>query len=277
MFGGGGENESMIPMMNMMTSPRGQQQNQQQAQWGPQETKEFIRIRGELEKDFKAAKRNKTLWEVVSVKMSERGYVRSPDQCKCKWKNLVNRYKGKETSDPGVSRSCPFFEELHSVFTERANNTHHLLLESENITTTAAAHLNVKRNRSPQEFSEGENDDTEEYKPSMRKVQKKKVEKVKTDEFGGGKDGTVEDMLKKFFQQQQRMEMEWNEMMERRASERELFEEEWRRSMEQIERERLMIERERREREEERRVREESRAERRDELLTTLLTKLINE
>lgn len=64
-----------------------------QLQWGEEETKELIRIRAELEKDFTVAKRNKALWEIVSVKMRERGYRRTPEQCKCKWKNLINRYK----------------------------------------------------------------------------------------------------------------------------------------------------------------------------------------
>lgn len=62
-------------------------------QWGYHETKEFISIRAELEKDFTQTKRNKTLWELIERKMKEKGYRRSADQCKCKWKNLVNRYK----------------------------------------------------------------------------------------------------------------------------------------------------------------------------------------
>ncbi|KAF6168766.1 hypothetical protein GIB67_012164 [Kingdonia uniflora] len=63
-------------------------------QWSHEETRDFIWIRGELERDFTIAKRNKTLWEIVAKKMKERGFKRSPNQCKCKWKNLVNRYKG---------------------------------------------------------------------------------------------------------------------------------------------------------------------------------------
>lgn len=62
-------------------------------QWGYHETKEFIAIRAELEKDFTQTKRNKTLWELISGKMKEKSFRRSADQCKCKWKNLVNRYK----------------------------------------------------------------------------------------------------------------------------------------------------------------------------------------
>lgn len=78
-------------------------------QWGFSETKEFIAIRAELEKDFTQTKRNKTLWELISSRMKEKGFRRSSEQCKCKWKNLVNRYKGKETSDPENGRQCPFF------------------------------------------------------------------------------------------------------------------------------------------------------------------------
>ncbi|KAF2308934.1 hypothetical protein GH714_024766 [Hevea brasiliensis] len=104
---------------------------QPQQQWTEQETKDLIGIRAELEKDFTVAKRKKALWEIVSAKLRERGYRRTPDQCKCKWKNLINRYKGKETSDPENGLHCPFFEELHAVFTERAKNMQPLLFDSE--------------------------------------------------------------------------------------------------------------------------------------------------
>lgn len=62
-------------------------------QWSIQETKEFLMIRAELDRTFMETKRNKLLWEVTSTKMKEKGYNRSSEQCKCKWKNLVTRYK----------------------------------------------------------------------------------------------------------------------------------------------------------------------------------------
>lgn len=66
-------------------------------QWGQQETRELIAIRGDMERGKRsagaAASSNKTLWEEVAARMRQRGYTRTPDQCKCKWKNLVNRYK----------------------------------------------------------------------------------------------------------------------------------------------------------------------------------------
>lgn len=62
-------------------------------QWSIQETRDFLMIRAELDPTFMETKRNKLLWEVISTKMKEKGYNRSSDQCKCKWKNLVTRYK----------------------------------------------------------------------------------------------------------------------------------------------------------------------------------------
>ncbi|KAL0336756.1 UNVERIFIED_CONTAM: Trihelix transcription factor GT-3b [Sesamum calycinum] len=62
-------------------------------QWSIQETQDFLIIRAELDPTFMETKRNKLLWELVSTRMKEKGYNRNPGQCKCKWKNLVSRYK----------------------------------------------------------------------------------------------------------------------------------------------------------------------------------------
>lgn len=195
--------------------------------------------------------------------------------------------QGKETSDPEHGRQCPFFEELHAVFTERAHNMQRLLLESE--TRSAQAKKGVKRlsgDRSSEEFSEDEEEaenNSEEERPARSNTRKRKAHKIATEKSSKANNACntntsgIQEMLKEFFQHQLTMEMQWREMMERRAHERQLFEQEWRESMEKLERERLMIEQAWREREEQRRMREESRAERRDALLTTLLNKLIHE
>ncbi len=101
-----GENLAVMAMLPMQTSPdvgggdfgsmtlgRRSKKEERIPQWGYQETKEFIAARAELEKDFSQTKRNKTLWQLIAGKMKEKGFHRSADQCKCKWKNLVNRYK----------------------------------------------------------------------------------------------------------------------------------------------------------------------------------------
>ncbi|ERN15699.1 trihelix transcription factor GT-3b isoform X2 [Amborella trichopoda] len=250
-------------------------------QWSHQETRDFIAIRAELERDFTQTKRNKTLWQAVASKMKERGYRRSPEQCKCKWKNLVNRYKGKETSDPESGRQCPFYEELQAIFTERSKSLNRMLLESE--LGGSASKNKMKRplpERSSDEFTDDEEDDEEESEDD-RTATKGKKRKLERDRNKVGADKSrangINEVLQEFFQQQQRMEMQWREMAERRAQERRMFEQEWRQSMEKLERERLMLEQSYREREEQRRMREESRAEKRDQLLTTLLNKLIHD
>ncbi|CAN6579828.1 unnamed protein product [Malus baccata var. baccata] len=285
MYGGGGDEEASVGlrgggggggggMMKMMiSSPTGA------GQWAPEETRELIAIRGELEiRDSVVSKRSKPQWEAVSSKMTERGFNRTPEQCKCKWKNLLIRYKGKETSDPESGRECPFFEELHAVFTERAKNMQRLLLESE--AGSARPKKLVKRKSRSGQWSDELSEDAEE-EDSHGKGKKRKGEGVvlarATNPASGSSTSNVQELLKEFFQHQQRMEMEWRQMMETRALERRLFEEEWRQKMEKTERERLMVEQAWREREEERRIREESRAERRDALLTTLLNRLINQ
>lgn len=198
--------------------------------------------------------------------------------------------QGKETSDPEHGRHCPFFEELHAIFTQRAHNMQRLLVESE--TRSTQTKKGVKRlsgDRSSEEFSEDDDeleDDSDEERPVRSNTRKRKVDKVAMEKSSRANNpsnavsnttSSIQEMLKEFFQHQLRMEMQWREMMERRAHERQLFEQEWRQSMEKLERERLMIEQAWREREEQRRMREESRAERRDALLTTLLNKLIHE
>lgn len=87
----------------------------------------------------------------------------------------------------------------------------------------------------------------------------------------------IQEIMRKFSQQQQMIDVEWRAAMEKRAEERERFEQEWRQKMENLEREALMMEQAWREREEERKVREERRAEQRDALITELLNRLLHE
>lgn len=201
--------------------------------------------------------------------------------------------QGKETSDPDNGRQCPFFDELHAIFTERAKNMQRILRESEaggGGTTTTQAKKKMKRvsgERSSEDLSEEDNDDEdeseEERSSSLARSGKRKAYRERplrttvTAERSRTSGNGILEVLQDWFRQQQHMEMQWQETMDKRARERQLFEQEWRMSMEKLERERLLLEQAWREREEQRRLREESRAEKRDALLTTLLNKLIHE
>ncbi|CAL9047743.1 unnamed protein product [Musa banksii] len=189
--GGGGGGGVLLPQQQ-----RGREERV--PQWGQQETRDLIAIRANLERDPAVARRNKTMWEGVAARMRERGYRRTPDQCKCKWKNLVNRYKvsplflflspccgsgdfgryrvldcigvcsllpilfgkGKETADPETGRQCPFFDELNAVFVERAKNMQRLLLESESgASQSKKKPKRVGRDRSSDEISDDDDED----------------------------------------------------------------------------------------------------------------------
>lgn len=265
-------------------------------QWSYRETRDLIAVRGDFERDFNLTKRTKALWEAVAAKMQDRGYRRTPEQCKCKWKNLVHKYKGKEASE----MECPFFEELHTVYTERAKNMHRLPLELEAGSMQAnrgkgpsvdGSSDNISREGEDEDFSEGERL-TRSGNPRKRKPDRERenpvtasdksskppnTENADKNSVGGGSISGIKEMLQAFLQQQQVMEIQWRESMERCAQERLVLEQEWRESMVKLERERMMIEQAWRDREEQRSMREESRAERRDALLTTLLKKLIRD
>lgn len=254
----------------------------------------LIAIRGELERDFSTSKRNKSLWETVASRMREKGFNRTPHQCKCKWKNLLIRYKGKETLDPVSGKQCPFFEELQAVFSERARIMQQTLMESQQ----GAAVQSRKRMKSEsgdqfsdylsQEGGDEEGDTEDEILMRSNNTRKRKIDAdtaVEAKPAGASNaalhrissSSSIEEMLRVFFQQQQKIEMQWIEAMERHRHERELFEQEWRQSMEKLERERLMMEKEWREREEQWKMRQDIRAEKMDALLTMLMNKLISE
>ncbi|KAI3453932.1 hypothetical protein Pfo_010595 [Paulownia fortunei] len=283
--GGGGADEDDFP-----------RRDERFPQWSNQETRDFIEIRAQLEWDFTTAKRNKNLWEMVANRMREKGYRRTTDQCKCKWKNLVNRYKGQEASDVDNGRQCPFFDELHAVFTARANRMQQAQLNAETGILKGRKRLtNVSEDQSHEEFSEQEDEEEIEVNQAGkgRVVPKRKAGREKRQKIGEKENNLIQsltnvnkndsilhglqELLGNFILQQQRIDMQWRESMEKRAEERDLFEQEWRQKMEKLERERLMMEQAWREREEQRRLREESRAQKRDALLTTLLNKLIRD
>ncbi|KAK3183451.1 hypothetical protein Dsin_030737 [Dipteronia sinensis] len=212
----------------------------QQGEWGEEEGRDLIQIRRELETGIK---RNKNLWEIVSLRLTEKGHTRTPDQCKRKWKNLLNRYKGKEMSDPESGKQCHFFDELQEVFSEREK---------------------TMQTQSQSRLSDDDDDDDDDDESGVNRSNCRKRKAESRD---------VPELL----EEQLRMEMDWIKMMERHASERRLFEQEWRVSMEKRERERLIAHRTWMDTEEQRILREESRAQTRHALFTTLLAQLLDD
>ncbi|KAL5550458.1 hypothetical protein UlMin_000634 [Ulmus minor] len=238
-------------------------------QWSLQETKEFLIIRAELDQTFMETKRNKLLWEVIATKMKEKGFNRSPEQCKCKWKNLVTRYKGCETMEAeAVRQQFPFYNELQAIFANRMQRM--LWAEAEGGASGSKKKVVA--------LSSDEEDDNEEMSEGEQKgsslIRKKKKMKTNIGGSTGTSGSNLKEILEDFMKQQMQMEVQWREAFEARENERRMKEMEWRQTMEALENERLMMERRWREREEQRRIREEARAEKRDALITALLNKL---
>ncbi|KAG9453428.1 hypothetical protein H6P81_006332 [Aristolochia fimbriata] len=280
-------------------------------QWSQNETRELIAIRAELDRTFMETKRNRLLWDLISNRMREKGFYRSAEQCKCKWKNLVTRYKGSETMDPEAIRQFPFQEELRAIFAARMQR---LLWQQESESGGGGGGSSSgakKTGKSDEEEYEEESismDHHDQYGVEAGKtnvgmmIKKRKVMiRASTSSGAGGGSGgdhhkynrrnaaaaaaadasnkasAFHEMVEEFLKSQLRIEMEWCKEEEAREEERRGKEMEWRRRMEALERERILMDSRWREREEQRRAREEARADRRDQLITALLNKFIHD
>ncbi|KAF5750821.1 hypothetical protein HS088_TW03G01161 [Tripterygium wilfordii] len=242
-------------------------------QWSIHETKEFLMIRSELDRNFMETKRNKLLWDVIASRMKEKGYNRSAEQCKCKWKNLVTRYKGCETMEAeAVRQQFPFFNEIQAIFAARMQRM--LWAEAEG---GASGSKKKPMNLSSEEEEENEESDQGEKGSTKKRRKGKSIAANVTGPSSGSTNNNVREILEDFMKQQMQIEMQWREAFEAREKERLMKEMEWRQTMEALENERIMTDRRWREREEQRMMREEARAEKRDALITALLNKLRRE
>ncbi|KAL7248559.1 hypothetical protein ACSBR2_003320 [Camellia fascicularis] len=213
--------------------------------WSIQETRDLLMIRAELDPTFMETKRNKLLWDVIATKMNEKGYNRSTEQCKNKWKNLVTRYK--------------------AIFTARMERM---------LWTQAEGRSNNN------EDDNEESNTVREMISNSKKKKKRKVIKTGINQSSASsseKLKILKELLEEFMKQNMEMEMLWIKAYEAREDERMVKEMEWRQTMDALENERIMLDRRWRERQEQRGMRDEVRAERRDALVTVLLNKLRRE
>lgn len=248
-------------------------------QWSVQETKEFLMIRAELDRTFMETKRNKLLWEVISTKMKEKGFNRSAEQCKCKWKNLVTRYKGCETMEPEAMRQqFPFYNELQAIFTARMQRM--LWAEAEGAASGSKKKAAQLSSDEEEDIEDSEGEIKGNIRKKIKKSSKSNITGSSTSGVGSGSGNNfnhLKEILDDFMKQQLQIEVQWREAFEARENERRLKEMEWRQHMEALENERILMEQRWREREEQRRMREEARAEKRDALITALLSKIRRE
>ncbi|KAI7745489.1 hypothetical protein M8C21_028391 [Ambrosia artemisiifolia] len=234
-------------------------------QWSVEETRDLLMLRAELEPTFMEKKRNKVLWQLISTNMKERGYNRTADQCKCKWKNLVTRYKGFETmEEEGMRQQFPFYNELQTIFTGRMQRM--LWMEAEAIGGSSKKRLLSS--------DDDDDQDEEESDPAADKTSSKKKKKIAA---ANNKDAAVvnlKEILEELMKQHMQIEMQWMKLYESKEEERRRRDMEWRQKMEALENDKIMFDRRWRDREEQTRIKEETRSEKRDALITILLNKL---
>ncbi|KAL8197635.1 hypothetical protein R6Q57_024340 [Mikania cordata] len=246
--------------------------NDRVLQWNVQETHDLLTIRALLDQTFMETKRNKVLWEETSKKMMERGYTRSAEQCKAKWKNLVTRYKGCETMEDDVMKQqFPFYNDLQAIFQARMQKM--LWMEAEG---QASGSKKRSARLSSDEDDDDDNEESDLEKTSGVKTNKKKAIKSNIGHVPSGSSSSkyLKETLDEFMKQQMNIEMQWVKTFEAKEEERRLREIEWQQKMTSLENERIMLERRWREREEQRMVREEERSKKLDALINQLFNKL---
>ncbi|KAK6125977.1 hypothetical protein DH2020_040285 [Rehmannia glutinosa] len=200
-------------------------------QWSIQETRDFLMVRAELDPAFMETKRNKLLWEMVSTRMKDMGYNRSPDQCKCKWKNL-----GCETMESeGMRQQFPYYNEMQTIFTSRMQRM--LWLEAEG---GGAATATTSKKKAAAQFSSSDDEEIEHENDDVGSSKKKR--KLKGNISNNIIDG-LKEIMEDFMRQQMEMEMQWLRAYEEREERRRVKEMEWRQKMEVLENERIMMER----------------------------------
>ncbi|XP_022950464.1 trihelix transcription factor GT-3b-like [Cucurbita moschata] len=202
--------------------------------WSVPETKELLAIREALDRRFSEMKQNRMLWISVAGKMKAKGFNRNDEQCKCKWKNLVTRYKGCETMDPkAFKQQFPFYDDLHAIFTARMQKN--WWIEPENRAKDSKRKATIERLSSED--------------PKRGKRRREEDER-----------SNLKEIMKGFVEREKEMERQWREAFRVREEERRLKEKEWRMKMEGLEREKMMTWIMWREKDAERREREEARA-----------------
>jgi hypothetical protein len=88
--------------------------------WTNAETKSLIMLRVAMQKEFEKAKKHKTLWEKIA---SEIGVSVTGKQCENKFKSMKRDYRNVIDNNNGTGNgkiTCPFFNELSSLFGHRA-------------------------------------------------------------------------------------------------------------------------------------------------------------
>ncbi|XP_014698098.3 zinc finger and SCAN domain-containing protein 2 isoform X1 [Equus asinus] len=88
--------------------------------WGYEETKTFLDILSEswIHEKLRTYHRHRQVYRLVAERLRERGFLRTLEQCRYRFKNLQTNYrKARSTHMPDT---CPFYDEMDALMCPRA-------------------------------------------------------------------------------------------------------------------------------------------------------------
>uniref|UniRef100_A0A8C9D9G2 C2H2-type domain-containing protein n=1 Tax=Panthera leo TaxID=9689 RepID=A0A8C9D9G2_PANLE len=83
--------------------------------WGYEETKIFLGILGEpyIHEKLRTCHRNRQVYRLVAERLRERGFPRTLEQCRYRFKNLQTHYRKARSTH--ASGTCPFYREMDAL------------------------------------------------------------------------------------------------------------------------------------------------------------------
>ncbi|KAF8106899.1 hypothetical protein N665_0130s0065 [Sinapis alba] len=217
--------------------------------WPRQETVALLKIRSDMGIAFRDASVKGPLWEEVSRKMGELGYIRNAKKCKEKFENVYKYHKRTKEGRTGKSegKTYRFFDQLEALETHHHqplqpqpplqphhnNNNSSMFSTPPPVTTTnITTHpppLNIPsfQNISGDFLSDNSTSSSSSYSTSSDveigggRKKKKKKRKRKWKEF-------FERLMKQVVDKQEELHRQFLEAVEKRESERMVREESWR-------------------------------------------------
>lgn len=87
--------------------------------WGYEETKTYLAILSETQfyEALQNCHRNSQLYGAVAERLWEYGFLRTPEQCRTKFKSLHTSYR--KVKNGQAPETCPFFEEMDALVSAR--------------------------------------------------------------------------------------------------------------------------------------------------------------
>ncbi|CAD7676081.1 unnamed protein product [Nyctereutes procyonoides] len=88
--------------------------------WGYEENKIFLEILSEswIHEKLRTCHRNRQVYRLVAARLRERGFLRTLEQCRYRFKNLQTHYrKARSSRTPGT---CPFYQEMDALMCPQA-------------------------------------------------------------------------------------------------------------------------------------------------------------